>query len=384
MLRLLHGRIGGKSPQEALYAERRGSGGAAIATSTIAAKKIMEGLKQKGVFETQFARRETIPVGRGNASVADLAPERLKPGNPIYFIPPFGFSVDGFKPVIKTLSKTRRVLSIDNSSYEGDLDLTEKQQTLVAELKLPEVLVRKALGHIKVAEHKGTGASSIMGHSQGAGIAAIAALLRPDLFPNINLFSPPGLVPGDSATRLAKGFIDDFTKKKPTLDKIVVSEEQRETANAEGRFIPPYEAIPKSQAVAEDGANVLWEGLKYVFPSVTRASDEVFGMAAMQMGPILMKLREEGVNVVIMSGVDDTVFPHTNTMETLANMQGVKGPASTPEEQEKRIQEFTEKIANGVVFVRGGHGQIGENPELYATYAEHLLTNQESQRQSPQ
>ena len=121
--------------------------------------------------------------------------------------------------------------------------------------------------------------------------------------------------------------------------------------------------------------------MKYALPNLKSAADEVFGLAAMQMGPLLMKLRERGVGVVIMSGVDDTVYPHTDIMDTLASLDTsieARGPELDPVKREQRIQNFVKKIANGVVFVRGGHGQIGENPELYATYAEHMASSLEA------
>jgi len=337
-------------------------------------------------FERQFSKRATIDVGDGIARAVDIIPEHPKEGAaPIWFNSPIGFSVTGFKPVIKVLSQTgRRVISVDHPQRTDNevIELSDEQQALLKDLpSMPPIQVQKALDDIKVMEHMRASGATIIGHSAGTASGAIAALFRPDLFPEIVMFAPAGMVANDTAGRLVKGMRDDFLKAKPTLDKIPVSDEIRAYAETVGGYIPPYEAIPKSEAVQKDGARVWWEALKYALPNLKSAADEVFGLAAMQMGPLLMKLRERGVGVVIMSGVDDTVYPHTDIMDTLASLDTsieARGPELDPVKREQRIQNFVKKIANGVVFVRGGHGQIGENPELYATYAEHMASSLEA------
>ena len=337
-------------------------------------------------FERQFSKRATIDVGDGIARAVDIIPEHPKEGAaPIWFNSPIGFSVTGFKPVIKVLSQTgRRVISVDHPQRTDNevIELSDEQQALLKDLpSMPPIQVQKALDDIKVMEHMRASGATIIGHSAGTASGAIAALFRPDLFPEIVMFAPAGMVANDTAGRLVKGMRDDFLKAKPTLDKIPVSDEVRAYAETVGGYIPPYEAIPKSEAVQKDGVQVWWEQLKYAFPNLKSAKDEVFGLAAMQMGPLLLKLRERRVGVVIMSGVDDTVYPHTDIMNTIASLDTsieTRGPELDPVKREQRIQNFVKTIANGVVFVRGGHGQLGENPELYATYAEHMASNLEA------
>lgn len=397
---------GPKSPRRREFLKKAGTVAAVIALGLSADEplpsgekqaKIKKGARKKSMnedvfenkgddFERQFSKREEIDVGDGIARAVHVTPKHLKEGAaPIWFNPPWGFSVTGFKPVIKVLSQTgRQVLSVDHPQRTGDKEpvLSDEQKVLLKNLPpMPSIQVQKALDDIKVMEHVRMNGATVIGHSAGAASGAIAALFRPDLFPEIVMFSPPGLVPNDSAGRLVRGMSDDFLKTKPTLGKLPVSDEVRGYAETVGGYIPQYEAIPKSDAVKQDGAQVWWEMLKYAFPNLKSAEDEVCGLAAMKMGPLLMKLRERGVGVVIMSGVDDTVYPHTDIMDTVASLDTsikTRGPELDPVKREQRIQNFVKKIANGVVFVRGGHGQLGENPELYATYAEHMASNLEA------
>ena len=80
-------------------------------------------------------------------------------------------------------------------------------------------------------------------------------------------------------------------------------------------------------------------------------------MSTAQIDDLIARLREHGISIVIMSGVDDPVFSTKTMAERLAK-----------------------NSVDGFLSVRGGHGGIGENPELFATAAVQMLDAAENKR----
>jgi pimeloyl-ACP methyl ester carboxylesterase len=300
-------------------------------------------------FEKQFAKREMINVNGGIAEVVDLQADNTKEEVPTLFAPAWAVTLPVYKPALRTLlERGRRTISLNYPRAGGDIILNDDQNDLVKEFPTEEV--RKALTLIGILDHKHIERTDVIAHSEGAANAAIAALLHPEKFRNMVLVGPPGLIGEDTPMRLVKGFASQ-SNPKPSLKEIPVHEESKKYADEHGQVAIEYPEILLSEEGKEVGKIAETEALKYMLANPRRALQESWGMSQIQMHDLISKLHEKGIGIVIMSGVDDPVF-QTKKMAAL-------------------IKQGT---VDGFLSVRGGHGQIGENPERFMVAAEQMLT----------
>jgi hypothetical protein len=100
--------------------------------------------------------------------------------------------------------------------------------------------------------------------------------------------------------------------------------------------------------------------LKYILKNPIRSLNEGWDMAnnKSQIHDMLRLLHEKGIGIVVMSGVDDPVFP-----------------------MDKMQQIAKADMLDGFLSLRGGHGEIGNHPDRYMTAAEDMLTKIEEKRE---
>jgi len=220
----------------------------------------------------------------------------------------------------------------------------------------PTAEVRKAKTLLDIVHHKQLGQLDAIAHSEGAVNVAIAALLEPEKFRNIVFFGPAGLIGEDTLSRLMQGFAAQGAEK-PTLREIPVSEEAKQAAEERGQVAIAYPAIEATDVSKAVGAAANREAPWYMAKNPVRAFSEGWALSQVQIHDLIAKLHEKGIGIVIMSGVDDSVFP-TEKMATFLR----KG------------------TIDGFLSVRGGHGQIGETPERYMVAAEQMLEALERKR----
>ena len=304
--------------------------------------------KQENSFKEQFAKLETIETAGGTAEVVDIAPAQSKDEGPVLFAPAWACTLPVYKPALETLvNEGRRVLSLNHPRRGGEMKLTYAEKELVKEY--PNEEVRKALTLRDILNKKGVGKVDVIAHSEGAVNAAIAALLNPEKFRNIVFFGPAGLIGGDNAIRLFKGFAAQGNPK-PSLKEIPVGEQQKKATQAEGRTAIEYPEIPTTETAKQVGATAGREALKYMGQNPFRAIKEGWGLSKVQIDSLIDKLHERGIGIVVISAVDDPVFP-TKTM----------------------AERLKKGSLDGFLSVRGGHGQIGEHPEHYMAMANQML-----------
>lgn len=181
----------------------------------------------------------------------------------------------------------------------------------------PTEQLRRALNIIGVLEQKGIEKTDVIAHSDGAVNTVIAAMLCPQRFRNIVFFGPAGLMGKDTFIRLLKGFA-----------------QQKEVT-----------------------ATALIEAVKYFAKNPVRGIAEGRDLANSQIHEMLYDLRDKGIGIVVVSGVGDPAFPM------------------------KRMQEIVKTgMLDGFLSVRGGHGEIGNHPELYMRATERMLTALEAKK----
>ena len=311
-------------------------------------------------FAELFAKREMIETAGGTAEVVDIAPAQQRDEVPVLFAPAWACTLPIYEPALKTLvNEGRRTLSLSHPRRGGEMNLTNEEKELVKEY--PDEEVRKALTLRDILNHKGVDKVDVIAHSEGAVNAAIAALLNPEKFRNIVFFGPAGLIGADSASRLAKGFAAQGNPK-PSLDAIdpgmeMSAEEKRRTRTEESvaiQYPKIGENMEAQKAIVGSGRVpiVVQELLKYGAENPIRAIKEGWGLSRVQIDGLIDKLRERGIGIVVMSAVDDPVFP-TRTM----------------------AERLKKGSVDGFLSVRGGHGQIGDNPERYMVAANQMLGN---------
>ena len=99
----------------------------------------------------------------------------------------------------------------------------------------------------------------------------------------------------------------------------------------------------------------------YLIKNPVRAAKEAKNISESQIHGMLELLREKGIDIVVMSGVDDPVFPMGKLQATIKD-----GVASGK--------------LDGFLSLRGGHGEIGNLPEHFMVLAEKMLTACEKKR----
>ena len=196
--------------------------------------------------------------------------------------------------------------------------------------KYPAEELRKALNIIGILDQKGVEKVKIIGHSEGAVNAVIAAVLRSDFFMGekgaLFLDGPAGLIGEDKFTRLLKGFAGQ-SKRAKSLAGIPATEDG-----------PGWPEIPMTDTEKEVASAAMTEAIKYMAKNPVRAFREGRDIARSQIHDMLRYLHEKGVGIVVMAGVDDPVFP----MERMNR------------EDDGIVKA---DMLDGFLSVRGGHGR---------------------------
>ncbi len=294
------------------------------------------GLKGKETFDSQFQNPERLELAGGIAKVVDIYPETPSNEAPILLAPAWACTTEVYKPTFKEIiQEERRVISLDHPRRGGDMKDIPREQT--EEFSQEEL--RKAYNLLGILEKKGIIKADVIAHSEGAINAVIAAVLHPERFQNLFLFNPAGLIGKDTFGRLLQGFAGQGKRA--------------ESLKAKGA----WEEIGVSETEKEVGAAAAKEAVKYLAENPVRGIKEGMEIAQSDIHTMLRYLHEKGIGVIVMSSVDDPVFPHD------------------------RVQENVKAdMLDGFLTVRGGHGAMGEHPELYAKAAVKLLKQVEENK----
>lgn len=265
---------------------------------------------KRSSFEDQFAFREKFKTVGGTAEVVDVRPEHPE-SLPLVIASAWAMGPDVYRGVLEELFKeNRRAISIDHPRVGGEMT----DEDLERGKGLPEAELRKALSLIDILNEKGIEKVDMIGHSEGGVNSAIAAWLHPEKVRTLILYAPGGLYGDDNFFDLVKR----LGEQSP--------EQVKDVPVREGVApIVPSDVIMKSMA-------------EYVLKNPFRAYQEGKGVAESDTRKLIEELRAKGVHVVIVSAVNDPVFP--------------------PEKFQKMVNA---NMVDGFLSVRGGHGI----PETY-------------------
>ena len=273
----------------------------------------------------------------------DIRPDNPKTEVPVLLAHAWGCTNEVYKPAIRTLSESgRRVMSLDHPRIGGDINKRASREVLE---KYPNEEVRKAYDILDLLNRKGIEKTDVVAHSEAAINIAIAATLHPEKFRNIVFYGPAGLIGEDTFTRLLKGFAGQ-SKRAESLKATPAAEKTS-----------GFSEIPITETEKKVAAAAAKEAIKYFAKNPVRAVKEAWGISKSQIHEMLRYLHEKGIGIVVMAAVDDPVF----------QMEQMQKIAKTD-------------MLDGFLSVRGGHGEIGNHPELYMAAAEKMLTALEEKK----
>ncbi|MBI5135511.1 alpha/beta hydrolase [Candidatus Uhrbacteria bacterium] len=275
-------------------------------------------------FDAQYAKREKIETAGGVADVIDITPPNCKSETPVFFANAWACPLEVYRPGLEELyNQGRRVIALDSPRRGGAKFATEEE--------------RKAATIRDVLRHKGLSHLQAITHSNGGSNLVKAAHDNPGLFDSVIIVAPSGLIGGDSILQMTGRYMQQFLGRTESMNR---------------RFPTP------AKTEKEVPITALKEGTKYVAANPARAAKEIWDISSVQIQDMLKKLHENGVQVVVMSSVDDPLYP----MDRMQKM--VKSDMIT-----------------GFVSMVGGHGALGDDPTHFMAAAESQLTALERKQQ---
>lgn len=235
----------------------------------------------------QFESPEKLDLYGGETlSIRDIQPEKLKTEIPTLVAKGWGVTNEDNhrRNIIGLAEKGRRVLAVDNiyGISSEQVDDTERAKELVPD----ELMLDKVAAILKVFELKeGLDRIDVVAHSEGAIHVIYAALLHPEKFRNLVLVNPAGMIGESTVSRIAKGAVVDIG-------------------------IQMYKAIKNEGLNAHKLIKGETRGLvKSITANPIKSGISMGELAKTQIHELIEAVRERGVRVSIIHGVDDRFFP---------------------------------------------------------------------------
>lgn len=276
-------------------------------------------------FEEQFALREQLQVAGGTAEVVDLNPSNLKSNVPVVFVEAWACPMEVYKPGLELLyNEGRRVVTFDHPRRGGTEEFETEED-------------RKAANIRDVVDQKGIEKFDAITHSNGGSNMIKYAIAHPERVRNIIMVAPSGLIGDDSILPMAGRYMKQFTGRTESMNRRFPNVAQTE------KDIP---------------LTALKEGSKYVASNPIRAAKEIYDVNNVRIQDMLKELHDKGVGIIIMSSVDDPLYP----MDRMQKM--VKA-----------------NMIDGFVSMVGGHGALGDDPAHFMAAAETQLTALEKKKE---
>ncbi|MGE3600955.1 MAG: alpha/beta fold hydrolase [Dehalococcoidia bacterium] len=286
-----------------------------------------KGMKQRrGGMSQQRARRPLVPTQVGTTRysrlrtsggagvVVEIVPRAHPDPVPLVFLPGWGQTAHTYALPLRTFAERGR--------YVVSMFRPARGRPVVGQTDFPPEEVRKAQGVVGVLARLRQERVDLVAHSEGALAAVIATALYPQRVRNLVLVDPAGLIIGDRWYRLAGRF---------------------------GQMI--VQCTLEAATNADERRALLWAILNptaYALTHPLRAVAQIAALARWHCLDLLAELRGSEVGVVVITGVDNRVFPLDRA-----------GP----------LVRDGATIVDGFHAVRGGHAKLLGD----ARYAEAVL-----------
>ncbi|MCK9351434.1 MAG: alpha/beta fold hydrolase [Candidatus Paceibacterota bacterium] len=264
--------------------------------------------------EDQFSRPKRIRVGTEDVDVYDVSPENTKTDIPTVFAPGFsGTPMFHQQNIIELAKAGRRIISVDSPHGLKNHMVPEEKNGEYSNVELAKLsAVIEALKELQIDK------TDVVGHSEGGLYMALAAYLYPERFRNMVLVCPAGMIGKDNLFELVKR----------NTEKLSAQRQSESARTDEDRLAEPLRdsRIP----------------LNVLLSNIPRSLSSAKAISESDIIDMLKELKQKGINVSVVHGVDDKVFP----ME--------------------RVQRETDAdTVTGFYSVQGGHNDIYLTPKQY-------------------
>lgn len=255
----------------------------------------------------------------GYINIIDRSPEHPKTDVPVFISPGWSENPTVFEDTIQEfLNAGRRVIAL---SYSGTRESNK-------ETNYPNLEVSKGEAILEVIKLKGIKQADVVGHSEGAIGAVIAASLEPDSIRNMILVAPSGFIGKDTFPKL----LGRFSRK-------IIQDHYRLLTDRQSR---------------KPMARFLKQGFRFAVSHPLQGFREAVAISQVQLQDTLKELHNLGVGTAIIAGVDDPVFRMNRLQRTVKS-----------------------NMLDGFISTRGGHDEI-HLQNNYAKAAESMLTSLEN------
>ena len=298
-----------------------------------------DALEYQHTWEEQFKNPEQIELyGEYKMEVIDLKPEKPISEVPAIFLRGWGTTADVYKTNLKEIARAqRRAIAIDEPHGIDIENLPDEERFKGQEI--PEVELRKVTALLKTIDEKELVQVDLITHSEGAIYGSYAALLRPDKVRSMVVVDPAGMVGEDKQGRLLAGAALDVALQTARIYRNILKQ-------------GGIDAFKKSMIGGRDVAKVVASNPKHQLESIAVIAES-------QVHEILETLRDLGIKIAIIHGVDDKFF----SME--------KVQKKTLEKNQEG--ETVHRSADGFYSVQGTHNEIYLHPERFTKVINHAL-----------
>jgi len=247
--------------------------------------------------------------------IIEIKAEKPKDKTPVFFSPGWGVT-ETSKTIMKAMAdEGRDVLS---TFYTRERQIKSED--------IPGAELQKAFAIIEIISKKEIDKIDAVGHSEGGLALALAASIRPDLFRNIVLIAPAGMMEKDSFF----GLIGKFFIKE--------SWEEKKGGKVNMKAFLAY----------------LKDASMHALKNPLLSIEEVLAMNKMDLFEMTKYVKSQGVGVGLVCGANDRVFPleevlknvNEGNIDHFLSTKGDHGSIEVSNEQTEYVSLATELLAD--------------------------------------
>ncbi len=282
-------------------------------------------------FKAQFEKREQYDFEEGKVEAVDITPEEMTDKTPVIFAPGWMGTFQKHEKTLEAVyNNKRRVVSPVYARRGGKVEGDGKNRKI--ELQKAGMLDR-------LIESKQFDKVDAIAQSEGAINILIDAMANPERYRNIVLMNPAGLIGEDNPIAFFKRFQESVKGKKAQVAEATkVLDVKNGEADLGNYTREELEAIREKAKAISSG--VTGDIMKNPF----RTASELGALADSDIYAMLKDLREKGVSISVIAGVDDKLFPIEKIIDHMNKNRAADGSSDAPLE--------------GFYAVKGGHSEI--------------------------
>lgn len=288
---------------------------------------VQSGHDNSSSFEQQYRKQVKLNSLEGSVDITDISPPEITNPTPILLVPGWSENAATYKKSLRVIyEEKRKAVTVGN--FKKDEEVSRSGEEL-------DVEVLKAQLLLDTLSHKGFPQVDVIAHSEGAINALVAAMLEPSHFRNIVLDKPAGFIGFDTRAQLMGRFV-----------KLLIQEAVLR---------------PKSLTDPTGAARAALRTARYCAENPKRVIEEMDALTSYDISDLISLLKDRGVMVSVISGVDDPLFPVRRQVENMRN-------AGVPQ-------------IEGYYSVVGGHNELSIHPEKHTALAVNALDSLQRRRE---